>query len=246
MLLKKSNLNIIVINAIVFALIYILSILGNTFWDNGIYKYYNLIEFSPCNLFKYPWSLFTYLWIHYDLLHIICNMYVFYLASTVFNKCYVDKNLVTTYIFSGVVIAIIYTLISYILYKFVGLSIFYKPIVGSSSSILFILSASTFFDIKGKINIGKININILMFTAFILILFTLFDFENIGGHFIHIISVISGFVYSKSNIFIQNKNLKICNEYNAVLNKIKYSGFNSLNKKEKQTLVKYRNNVINE
>lgn len=241
----NTSKKIILANIIIFALLYISSALGNTFLPNGMNGISNLLEFTPRDAFVYPWTFISYFWIHYDIVHIACNMVILYFYSKLFLEYYQDRYFTKIYVYAGVIMAFIYLLVCYTMYVFFDAIIFFKPIIGSSSSVLFILSLSTFLDCKRKINVyNGLKINILLLSSIIFICFVLFDIENVGGHILHTISIISGCIYARFEIVRKNKILDETKEYNKLLEKIRYSGFSSLNEDEKRLLGKYSNNVF--
>ena len=234
---------IILLNAVIFAFIYVLNTLGNTFLDGGADIISDIFEFTPRHALIRPWTFVSYMLIHYDLLHVACNMMIFHLYSKVYLQHHKESELAKIYPISGIVTAVVYFVVSYAMYVLFTLPVFFKPIIGSSSSVLFILSATTFLNYKRGINIFNLfKTNILLLSSIIFACFVLFDMDNIGGHVMHLISIISGCIYAMIWGKRRYKHMDKTKEYKNLLKKVRYSGFSSLNIEEKKLLGKYSNN----
>ncbi|MBG65906.1 MAG: rhomboid family intramembrane serine protease [Flavobacteriales bacterium] len=270
---KKSILHqIIYINFIIFIilnLIKVISFLSEFEIENTINKLY--LTTNKDDLISQPWSFFTYIFIHNDIIHLTVNMLWLYFIGKVFLYHLTSKQFLITYFLGGISGGLLYV----IAYNYTpALEIFAKnsSVIGASASVLAIIIAiatykpnyNIFFQFIGNIK--------LKYIAIICVLLDLINIpeKNTGGHITHLGGAFFGYLYIKQlnirlfnlsfkNIFKKNfkskkeyhrsKNDYIFNKEKAehskkidkILEKISNSGYDSLNKEEKNLLFKESN-----
>ena len=270
---KKSILNqIIYINFIIFItinLIKVISFLTEFEIENIINKLH--LTTNKDDLISQPWSFFTYIFIHNDIIHLTVNMLWLYFIGKVFLYHLTSKQFLITYFLGGISGGLLYV----IAYNYTpALEIFSKnsSVIGASASVLAIIIAiatykpnyNIFFQFIGNIK--------LKYIAIICVLLDLINIpeKNTGGHITHLGGAFFGYLYIKQlnislfNLSFKNifkKNIKIKKEYHRskndyifnkekaehskridkILEKISNSGYDSLNKEEKNLLFKESN-----
>jgi len=156
-------------------------------------------------LLKEPWTLLTYMFLHFDFWHILFNMLWLFWFGRIFLQYLSSKQLLQTYIFGGLTGAIFYIAA----FNFFPLFINALPIsyaLGASASVMAIVTAISFYVPNYTIQllfIGRVKI---IYLAVLLFIFDFFAIPagNSGGHFAHIGGAFWGFIY----ILIIGKGLK--------------------------------------
>lgn len=288
MLTKLIYINIgVFLAANIFFVVFALSNrLGLNFADERNFfsmKYlkYLMVPADFSSLISRPWTLITYMFLHFDFLHILFNMLWFYWFGKLFLMHLSGKQLFSTYIMGGLSGAFLFIL-SYNIFP--GLSQYVKEAqaLGASAAIVAIIVAISFYIPNYEvvlILIGPVKVKyIAIFFIATDILYIAFSPLNTGGHIAHIGGAIYGYWfitrYKKgkdlgrgvdaimdfaATLFKPRSKLRVSYkrdaknmtdmEYNEskaytqkeidrILDKIAKSGYDSLTKKEKETLFK--------
>ena len=271
-ILKK----LIFINIAVFILIRLLGILLLLFnlQDFPILLYLQLPA-SPTALLSRPWTLFTYMFTHFEFLHILFNMLWLYWFGELFLQVFNERQLGGLYVLGGLAGALLFV-VSYNLFPYFQEVASFSFLMGASASVMAIVFAISFYR-------KEIEIHLLLFGRIKLIYLALFTFvidllamtsDNAGGHIAHIGGALFGIWFASR--YAQGKDLtapinrlidKLVNlgkrkpkmsvtyggrsnkdwEYNArkqqqaanidaILDKLKRSGYGSLSTDEKKQL----------
>lgn len=271
-ILKK----LIFINIAVFILIRLLGILLLLFnlQDFPILLYLQLPA-SPMALLSRPWTLFTYMFTHFEFLHIVFNMLWLYWFGELFLQVFNERQLGGLYVLGGLAGALLFV-VSYNLFPYFQEVASFSFLMGASASVMAIVFAISFYR-------KEIEIHLLLFGRIKLIYLALFTFvidllamtsDNAGGHIAHIGGALFGIWFASR--YAQGKDLtapinrlidKLVNlgkrkpkmsvtyggrsnkdwEYNArkqqqaanidaILDKLKRSGYGSLSADEKKQL----------
>lgn len=271
-ILKK----LIFINIAVFILIRLLGILLLLFnlQDFPIMLYLQLPA-SPMALLSRPWTLFTYMFTHFEFLHILFNMLWLYWFGELFLQVFNERQLGGLYVLGGLAGALLFV-VSYNLFPYFQEVASFSFLMGASASVMAIVFAISFYR-------KEIEIHLLLFGRIKLIYLALFTFvidllamtsDNAGGHIAHIGGALFGIWFASR--YAQGKDLtapinrlidKLVNlgkrkpkmsvtyggrsnkdwEYNArkqqqaanidaILDKLKRSGYGSLSADEKKQL----------
>ena len=271
-ILKK----LIFINIAVFILIRLLGILLLLFnlQDFPILLYLQLPA-SPMALLSRPWTLFTYMFTHFEFLHILFNILWLYWFGELFLQVFNERQLGGLYVLGGLAGALLFV-VSYNLFPYFQEVASFSFLMGASASVMAIVFAISFYR-------KEIEIHLLLFGRIKLIYLALFTFvidllamtsDNAGGHIAHIGGALFGIWFASR--YAQGKDLtapinrlidKLVNlgkrkpkmsvtyggrsnkdwEYNArkqqqaanidaILDKLKRSGYGSLSADEKKQL----------
>ena len=271
-ILKK----LIFINVAVFILIRLLGILLLLFnlQDLPILLYLQLPA-SPMALLSRPWTLFTYMFTHFELLHVLFNMLWLYWFGELFLQFFNERQLGGLYVLGGLAGALLF-IVSYNLFPYFREVSAFSFLMGASASVMAIVFAVSFYRKEIEINlllIGRIKLIYLALFTFVIDLLAMTS-ENAGGHIAHIGGALFGIWFASR--YAQGKDLtapinrlidKLVNlgkrkpkmsvtyggrsnkdwEYNArkqqetanidaILDKLKRSGYGSLSADEKKQL----------
>ena len=271
-ILKK----LIFINVAVFILIRLLGILLLLFnlQDLPLLLYLQLPA-SPMALLSRPWTLFTYMFTHFDLLHILFNMLWLYWFGELFLQFFNERQLGGLYVLGGLAGALLFV-VSYNLFPYFQEVATFSFLMGASASVMAIVFAVSFYRKEIEINlflIGRIKLIYLALFTFVIDLLAMTS-DNAGGHIAHIGGALFGIWFASR--YAQGKDLtapinrlidKLVNlgkrkpkmsvtyggrsnkdwEYNArkqqeaanidaILDKLKRSGYGSLSADEKKQL----------
>ncbi|MDO4728539.1 MAG: rhomboid family intramembrane serine protease [Bacteroidota bacterium] len=250
-------------------IIFIFSIIFFYNFSTGNFAFPKWLALSnePKIAFVYPWSFFSYSFLHAGILHLIFNLIILNFAGNIFLTFFSEKQLLGVYLlgsfFSGICYIVTY---SFILPKDNSL------LVGASAGIVSLLFATTCYAPTMPIKLLLIGyVKIWHIALFILLLDILqIGLGNTGGHIAHLAGAFFGFLYAflikrriditipiKKLLHLFNNtksprgkhpfkkvyknNLSPQEKLNIILDKINQKGINSLSSKEKDFLSKYHN-----
>ncbi|MGP8213979.1 MAG: rhomboid family intramembrane serine protease [Bacteroidia bacterium] len=184
-----SLTKLIMVNVIVFILANILSnIPGTRAWVD-----YVSLPSSLGLFIKYPWTLFTYMFVHVNFMHLLFNMLWLYWIGIIFSDFLGQTRLVYTYILGGLAGGILYLLTAPVLYP----GGVYGMLIGASAGVMAIIVAAAMLVPDYEIMLlffGRVKLKYLALAAFILS--TLIDFSvNSGGKISHVGGAIYGAVF---------------------------------------------------
>jgi membrane associated rhomboid family serine protease len=176
---------------LVFRIIYVIFFLAG--------RQYALIEWfelpsSIGLLLRQPWSLITYMFLHFDFLHILFNLLVLYWFGRIFLDYYSQKQLLGLYFIGGITGGLLYVLAYNILPVFSNV-VAGSFLLGASASIIAVLIAAAFRDPDREIHLFLIGRVPLKFLA----LFMIFSYiigisvSNAGGNIAHLGGVLAGY-----------------------------------------------------
>ncbi len=259
----SSNLNkIIYLNIIFFVIIKVCSSIFFLFEINTNEFFNKLYLPAEINLIKLqPWSIFSFMFIHLNFVHLIFNMLWLYFIGNIFLQWLDEKQLIYIYILGGISGGLFFIL-GYNYLPLLQKNIENTLALGASASIFAIMIAISIYKPNHKIQIPFIQkIKLKNITIFLTIYYIIsLSGGNTGGYLAHIGGGIFSFIYIKqlntskifNNIFnnsskfnekdsdyiYNQKQNKKNNEIDIILEKISKSGYKSLNKKEKEMLFK--------
>ena len=234
----------------------------------------HLFGFYPEKLLGFPadpgkfifrfWSVFTYMYTHENLSHLINNLIWLYFMGQAFQVVIGGHRLFSVYVFGGFCGALAYLLSGTVLEGFHG-----SILIGASAAVMAIAVAIGFYSPNMPVNvifIGEVRIKWVVIACFLLS--TVIDAsENTGGKISHIGGAIFGMIYAiqlkngreigfgffdiskwkKRNVKLvhkseKNKGLGNLTQIekqkilNEILDKINKSGYDSLSGKDKEIL----------
>jgi membrane associated rhomboid family serine protease len=202
---------LILINIIVWILIQSLKVVlfiynnpDGTAANNIVLHTLAIPAFIPA-LVSSPWTLFTYMFLHVDIWHLLFNMIWLYWFGRIFLEFLSSKQLVYVYILGGLAGALVYV------FAFNVFPVFTEVVpvsfaLGASASVMAIVTSISFYVPNYTIQLflfGKIKI---LYLAIILFVFDFFMIPsgNAGGHLAHIGGALLGVILSQ--VFRLKKN----------------------------------------
>lgn len=183
-----------------------------------------------------PWTLFTYMFLHFNFLHILFNLLWLHWFGNIFLTYFDEKKLLGTYIMGGLLGGIAYVLAYNFIPAFTATS---SILLGASASIIAIVVASALYAPNLQINILLISslfgpIKIIWIALISVALYFIgISGSNAGGNIAHLGGALWGFVY----MWQLKRGRDIIAPFNRFL-----SSFGSLFRRRKLK-VTYRNNV---
>lgn len=213
-------------------------------------------------LFK-PWTLFTNMFVHFEVFHLLFNMLWLYWMGNIFLDFLNNRQFIFTYLAGGLLGGLCFLLI----YNLVpSLSGDYATLIGASGCIYAIVAGTATLVPDYTIRMlffGNVRLKYLAIVFVVLSMIGLGG-GNLGGNIAHLAGALFGFVYIKqlqkgndwSKVFkkkrtkmkivvnekapVKKERLEFSNqEYiDSILDKISKSGYASLSKEEKEALFK--------
>lgn len=147
---------------------------------------------APDHFITRPWTLLTYMFVHFDVWHILFNMLWLYWFGQIFLLSFGEKQMVGLYLWGGIAGGLLY-LLSYNLFPYFdgkeGL------MCGASASIIAIVVATAFRMPDYKINLLFLGAIPLKYIAIVTIIIDLLSVTsaNGGGHIAHLGGAIIGY-----------------------------------------------------
>ncbi len=155
------------------------------------------VPYSPHELLTKPWTLITYMFVHYNFLHILFNILYLYWFGKIFLEFLSSRQLLAVYILGGLAGAFLsitaYNLIP-VLYQKVPSSF----LLGASASVMAILFAVSIVKPNHSLYLmflGEVKLKYLALGAFIIDIISIPTLDNTGGHFAHFGGALMGLFY---------------------------------------------------
>ncbi len=146
-----------------------------------------------------PWTIFTYMFLQEDFLHILFNLVMLYFGGMIFQEYLSQKKLLWTYIIGGVSGALFFVLSFNLFPVFDSISSI-SFAMGASASVLAIIIAISTYVPDYTVHLflfGKLKLKYLAI-AFIAIDILSIQADNPGGHIAHLGGAMWGFIYAYS------------------------------------------------
>lgn len=184
-------LRLIFINIGVFLLLHVVAIGAMLFNASGDFLQWVELPSDLTTLLHRPWTLLTYMFSHYGLLHILFNMLWLYWLGRIFMEYFSSKQLTGVYLLGGWGGALLYLAAYNLLPYFAGTHAF---LIGASAAVIAVVVATAVYapDYKiGLLFIGEVS---LKWVAIVTIIIDVLGLEsgNVGGNIAHIGGAIVG------------------------------------------------------
>ena len=266
---------LIYINVGLFILIRLMGVIFLLFNIPGIsFLQYLQMPSSPELLLYRPWTVITYMFTHFDFLHILFNMLWLYWFGGLFLNFFSERQLGGLYLLGGIAGAVLFML-AYNIFPYFQTVASSSYLMGASASVMAIVFAVSFYRKDLEINlflIGRIKLIYLALFTFVIDLLAITS-DNAGGHIAHIGGALFGIWFAmrikegkdltdpmnrmldwvvnlgkrKPKMKVTYKRAETDYEYNArknresadldaILDKLKRSGYESLSADEKKQL----------
>lgn len=273
---QNTLIQLIGINAAIFLVLTVVKIIGLLFdlYIPDLIQYIG-VSSDLGILVRRIWTLITYMFVHYDIWHVLMNMLMLYWFGRIFLMYFTPKNMTALYVLGGLAGAVFYILTFNTIPYFVKQGDSYM--VGASASVMAIIFASAFYNKNLELNLFfvlRVKIIYIAWALFVFDIIALGNGSNLGGHIAHIGGAALGYFYAErfrkgkditrglnvlidkiANLFkpkpkmrVTYKNKKDADydynqrkhkegeEIDRILDKIKQSGYSSLNDDEKKRL----------
>ena len=145
-------------------------------------------------LLKRPWTLLTYMFSHYDLLHILFNMLWLYWLGRIFMEYFTGKQLGALYVLGGLLGGLLFWAAYAMLPYFDGK---FGYLIGASASVLAIVVAVAVYVPHYQIGLLFFGAVSLKWVAIITIVIDLLSVVegNVGGQVAHLGGALMGLIY---------------------------------------------------
>lgn len=154
--------------------------------DDPFLKYLQMPSL-PELLFQRPWTLITYMFTHFDFLHILFNMLWLYWFGKIFLFFFQPRQLGGLYVLGGIAGGLLF-LLSYNIFPYFRDVSGSSFLMGASASVMAIVFAVSFYRKDYQINllfIGRVKLIYLALFTFVIDLLAITS-QNAGGHLAHI------------------------------------------------------------
>lgn len=151
---------------------------------------------SVLSFLTHPWTLFTYMFLHEEIMHLFFNMLWFYWFGKLFLQFFNQKQLTVLYLFGGISGGLLYVL-AYNLFPFFDGYEAHSYLIGASAAILAIVIGVASYAPTTKLNlmfIGEVSLRTIAIVTVLIDLLSITS-ENAGGHWAHLGGILIGFVY---------------------------------------------------
>lgn len=187
LLMRFIYINIAVF--VVLRLVGLVSFLG-TGSSNSLLQWLELPAYLPSLLHR-PWTVFTYMFSHYGLLHILFNMLWLYWLGRIFLEFFTPRQLGGLYVLGGLGGAALF-IAAYNLLPHLDANS--ALMLGASASVMAIVIAVSVYRPDYQINLLFIGGISLKWVAIVTVLLDLISIEggNMGGHIAHIGGMLVG------------------------------------------------------
>ncbi len=190
-------MKIIWINIAVFVLLRVTAIVcmfaGEVDFINEVMKWVQLPSYLP-TLATRPWTVVTYMFSQYDVLHILFNLLWFYWFGTLFRMVATPRQMLALYIYGGLGGAALF-LVAYNLFPVFAYTDGW--LIGSSASVMAIVTATAILMPDFRMNllfIGMVSLKWIAIATIGLVLIGVTG-SNAGGELAHIGGVLMGVLY---------------------------------------------------
>jgi len=147
-------------------------------------------------LLRQPWTLITYMFLHFNFLHILFNLLVLYWFGKIFLDYYDQDQLLGLYLLGGIAGGLTY-MVAYNIFPVFSGVVTSSYLLGASASIIAILIAAAFRDPNRDIYlflIGRIPLKFL--AVFMVISYILgISASNAGGNLAHLGGALMGWLF---------------------------------------------------
>lgn len=196
---RRANaaVRLIYINMIIYLGIQFFMILMKLFTLNGEFIVpYLALPSEPGMLLLRPWTLITYMFLHQDFFHILFNMVALYWFGKLFLMYFNGKQLMTLYLFGGIVGGLVYIVSFNVFPLFEQLSEM-SILMGASGSIMAIIVATALYSPDMEMRMLLLGTVKLKYIALAVVLISFFGItsSNAGGEIAHLGGALFGYFF---------------------------------------------------
>lgn len=162
----------------------------------GLAEYF-MIYSQPHHFLKQPWSIFTYMFLHADVMHLFFNMLCLYGFGQLFLLFYNPTHFKGVYLWGGFLGGVGYLILYNIIPAFQG-HLYDIPMVGASASILALITSMAYHSPEYKVNLFLLGRYSLKYIAigFVVLDLLFLPRGNAGGHIAHLGGALAGVLFA--------------------------------------------------
>ena len=194
------SLQFIYINVGVFVVTTLVSVFLMLFnlSNAGLFQVLELPAYVP-NFLMQPWSLFTYMFLHADALHLLFNMLWLYWFGQLFLSIFSARHLRGLYILGGLCGGLLYML-AFNVFPYFQIYINGSWLLGASASVLAIVVATAVREPEYRVNFMFVGAVRLKYVALFMVITDLLFMTsgNGGGHIAHLGGALAGWWFAAS------------------------------------------------
>ncbi|MBM3436516.1 MAG: rhomboid family intramembrane serine protease, partial [Bacteroidetes bacterium] len=227
---KNMLIKLILVNVLVWLAIMFLSVIFDLYKADYIQEVINRLA-VPADIEQLvirPWTVFTYMFLHYDFWHILFNMLWLFWFGKIFMEFLNQRQLLATYIIGGLAGAVFYILSFNLFPKFEDI---YQQSValGASASVMAVVVAISFYVPNYRINLLFIGPVKILYIALISIVLDVLMIKsaNSGGHLAHLGGALWGFF----SIYLLKNRIDV----SSVFGKLSFAGIKNTFKTKKSS-----------
>ena len=210
-----GTMRLLFVNIAIFLIINVVNVFGRLLGDesfsNSLVTNIFSLHTDLSGFIRHPWGIFTSIFAHYSILHLLFNMIFLYFMGRVFEQLFNAKRLFYTYLIGGAVGGG-FEILAHLLFPVFQNS--NEVVIGASGSIMAIFFAIAFYQPQMKVQLfGVFPVRIILLAG----VFLLLDFVSLGtidgtAHFAHIGGAVIGMIsvqniFSSSNIITRTEKL---------------------------------------
>lgn len=186
----------VMVNVAVFVIVRVLALVCLLFAVDAM-SAIELLEMpsNPVKFLHQPWSVISYMFLHYDVMHILFNMLWLYWFGAMFHQIFGTRRFVGLYFLGGIGGALLYMLAYNVLPLFSSTE---GLLLGASASVLAIVAATAVRQPDYKVGLlffGQISLKwIAIVTIFIDVISI--GSSNAGGHIAHLGGALTGAAFA--------------------------------------------------
>ncbi len=195
----SALIKLIFINVAVFLVVNVIGLLLYFFnVENGIGQVINWLALPSdvTKLLYQPWTIFTYMFLHEEIFHLLFNMLVLYFGGQIFLQFLNNKKLVSTYLLGGFSGGLLYVLLFNVLPVFEQISPLSVALGASASVMAVLIAAATYVPnfVVRLIFLGNVKLKYIALVYVVLDMISI-PKGNAGGHIAHLGGALFGFIY---------------------------------------------------
>jgi len=235
---RNMLVKLILINVLVWLAVMFLSVLFDLYKTDYIKEVIEwlAVPADTGQLVLRPWTVFTYMFLHYDFWHILFNMLWLFWFGKIFLEFLNQRQLLTTYIFGGLAGAVFY-IVSFNMFPKFEEIYQHSVALGASASVMAIVVAISFYVPSYRINLLLIGPVKIFYIALISIVLDVLMIKssNSGGHLAHLGGALWGFF----SVYLLKNRIDV----SSVFSKFSFSGVKNLYRRSRKT--KFKNVFTN-
>lgn len=158
------------------------------------------------DLIRRPWTLITYMFLHYDIWHILFNMLWLFGFGKIFLHFFPERQLGGVYLLGGLAGALFY-LLAYNLFPLFEKTVLSSSMMGASAAVIAIVVAAAFHVPDYKVNLlffGPVSLKYIAAITIVIDALSITS-DNAGGHIAHLGGALMGYLFATA--WTQGKDL---------------------------------------